>query len=99
MAYTITVEKHAEIDILESFYYYESQQMGLGEKFILSIDNAFLKIASNSNIKYLSYKDLERYVVSKFPFAIYFKRDKQKKEIKIISVLHMNRSLENLELR
>lgn len=44
MKYSLTIRKEAELDISESFKFYEEHRLGLGHDFLLCVDAAISKI-------------------------------------------------------
>ena len=56
MPYNYQLSEEAETDIYESYVWYESQQLMLGEKFLNSIDSAKRAIISNPLTYGIRYK-------------------------------------------
>lgn len=62
----------AELDILDGFHFYESQEAGLGAYFLENIYTDIDSLASYAGIHLKPYKDFHRLLSKKFPFAIYY---------------------------
>jgi plasmid stabilization system protein ParE len=86
----ILISKEAEQDIDEAFTWYELQVRGLGEKFILSVEEGFNYIKFNSEAFPMAFRDLRKHVIHKFPFNIYYRINSQD-VVEVIRVLHHKR--------
>jgi len=62
----------AELDILDDFHFYETQEAGLGSHFLNSIysDIESLRLYAGINLK--PHKNFHRLLSKRFPFAIYY---------------------------
>ena len=87
MPYEIILERRAKADIQQAIDYYDSQQTGLGEKFLIAIDKHFSSIGRNPFFQ-IRYSNVRCLPVQKFPFLIHFILDEKEKSAYIISVFH-----------
>ena len=62
----------AEIDIRDTVSYYREQSEGLDKDFINNIDSSFNEILKNPEAYPIAKYDIRKFVVSKFPFCIYY---------------------------
>ena len=92
MGCQVVILSEAEQDIDDSYLWYEMKQIGLGDTFFKSIDQAVKFISSNPESCGEIHKDLRRYLIKKFPFGIYYRANLTKNEIQIIGVIHFRRS-------
>ncbi|OHD13661.1 MAG: hypothetical protein A2086_01075 [Spirochaetes bacterium GWD1_27_9] len=99
MKYEILLSDESEIDVIESYSYFCSIDVKLGEKFIFEIDKALDFISENHSIFSPIYQNIRRYLVKKFPFIIYYKVDYVCLEVKIIGILHASRNPEKWKKR
>jgi toxin ParE1/3/4 len=76
-----------EID--DSAKYYHDQSEGLEIKFLDQIESAYLKIQKNPELFPCVDSDIHKYILSKFPFSIFYKI--YPNEIIIFSVSHQKR--------
>jgi hypothetical protein len=62
----------AELDILDGFHFYESQEAGLGSYFLENIysDVESLRVCAGIHLK--PHKNFHRLLSKRFPFAIYY---------------------------
>ncbi|MBE2228859.1 MAG: type II toxin-antitoxin system RelE/ParE family toxin [Ignavibacteria bacterium] len=90
MNYKVQVKDSAELDMLDAYYWYESEKNGLGKNFLSEIESNFLLLEANPLLYQVIYKNVRRSLLHKFPFGIYFIVDKE--IINIISVAHLSRN-------
>ena len=70
MKYNLSLSPNAEVDLLESALWYESRQIGLGEKFTKKVE-AYLSRIQNNPLHYpLKNGKLREAYIQKFPFVI-----------------------------
>lgn len=91
MKFEIRISLEAEEDIFESFVWYEKQKSGLGEIFLVEIENSIQKLAENPDFyPYWYRKKVKAYFVDPFPFLILF--IKKEGFVDVISVFHSSRN-------
>lgn len=80
----------AKNDLIEGFHFYEKQQKGLGEYFLVNLyaDIEALKVFGGIHRKV--YKNLQRALSKKFPYAIYYSLDED--IVKIRAIIDYRRS-------
>ncbi len=64
MSFKINVSSASEIDLIESFVFYEEKEKGLGGKFIDCIDDAFELISETPQQFRLVYKNVRRFIIN-----------------------------------
>ncbi|HET6424663.1 MAG TPA: type II toxin-antitoxin system RelE/ParE family toxin [Planctomycetaceae bacterium] len=64
---------HAEAELIESAQYYEQQLNGLGADFLETIDAAILTIEDAPTRWAIVESNVRRYILPRFPFAIYYR--------------------------
>jgi len=71
----IKILEEAERDLIDGFHFYEAQNFGLGQYFLDSLfsDINSLQLFSGIHPWYFSY---QRLLSKRFPFAIYYRADK-----------------------
>jgi Plasmid stabilization system protein len=72
MIYQISLSPNAEADLLEATLWYESQQIGLGEKFLQKVESYFFRIQNNPLHFPLKKGTLREAYVQKFPYVIIY---------------------------
>ena len=72
MKYNLSLSPNAEVDLLDSALWYESRQIGLGEKFTKKVE-AYLSRIQNNPLHYpLKNGKLREAYIQKFPFVIIY---------------------------
>ena len=69
----IVFRPQAEDDALEARAWYEARRAGLGKEFGMAVDELVSRIAANPLAFPLVHKETRRAVLSRFPYAIYFR--------------------------
>ena len=94
MPHPFSIRKKAELDIMSAYEWYESQRKGLGEDFLLCIEETFARITRHPNIYPKVFKTINRALIHRFPFGVFYfvKND----HVIVIAVLHARRSSEFL---
>jgi toxin ParE1/3/4 len=87
---TILLRPEAEADLEEARNWYEAQLTGLGDEFIVEVDAVLRRVAHSSRQFAKIHGEVRRGLVRRFPFAIYFIRDKGRSIV--IGVLHQRRN-------
>ena len=73
MAYKYRLSEEAELDVFESYIWYEKQKEGLGEEFLDTLDVAEQAITSNPLTYQIRYKKMVRaFVVDRFPYLVLY---------------------------
>ena len=90
MQFNYQLSLEAENDILESYVWYENQQVGLGERFLQVLDEAKEAILANPiSYRIIFKKKIRAYHLAGFPFSIYYSIEGN--ELNVLSVFHMAR--------
>jgi plasmid stabilization system protein ParE len=79
----------AEKEFLEAALYYEHQQVALGRRFVVSVQDAINRITADPDLYPIAYLKNRRCLVKTFPFGIIF--HKQKDAVVIVAVMHLHR--------
>ena len=80
----------AEADIRESIIWYDSQQLGFGNKFIDEIDSLSIRILKNPDHFPEVLQNIHKANLQKFPFSVFFVISKN--EIYVIAIFHNSRN-------
>ncbi len=86
----LVIRSAAETDIQDAYDYYEECRQGLGQDFVLCIEESLDKIIRNPNRYPVIHKNIPRILVKRFPFGIFFVV--QKNTIIVMAVMHGSRS-------
>ena len=98
----IRLLKAAQLELDESFIYYEEQLEGLGHEFVSEIETAVKQIKAHSDAWTQFSERTRRYLVKRFPFSVIYQI--RKNEILIVAIAHLHRKpmywkqrIENME--
>ncbi len=80
-------EARAEFDAAVDWY--EQQRPGLGTVFLDRVKDVFTRIAANPQLHAVTYQDVRKAVVQKFPYVVLYKEEAG--EVLIVAVFHTAR--------
>lgn len=66
----------ANEDLLDGYYFYEQQKQGLGSYFMDSLFSDIDSLLLFGNIHPIFFKNYQRLLSKRFPFAVYYKIEK-----------------------
>lgn len=87
MSFNIKIDKLAIADIQSAVDYYDEQQVGLGDRFLKSIDEHFSVLSLNPFFK-VRYAQVRCLPLSDFPFMVHFTIDEIEQEVIVRAVFH-----------
>ena len=70
--YNLKFKPEVYNDIKVAYDWYESQRIGLGEDFLLTLEESYSKIKRTSKVYQLIYKIVRRKLLRRFPYGIFF---------------------------
>lgn len=73
MTFRIVLRRAAKAEFEDAAIWYESQRRGLGEEFVIEIDEALAKVAESPMRYPVVFGEIRRTVARRFPFSIYFR--------------------------
>lgn len=86
----IIIRPEAESDIKDAYEWYEAQRKGLGENFLLCIEEALSRVSRNPATYSVVYKEVRRVLIHRFPFGVFFIESNE--SISVLAVLHARRN-------
>lgn len=86
----VIIQPEAEADIDDAYQWYESQRKGLGESFLLCIEESLSRVSRTPLIYSIVYKKIRRVLIHRFPFGIFYIEGE--KSITVLAVLHARRN-------
>ncbi len=86
----VIIRPEAESDIEDAYQWYEAQRKGLGENFLLCVEEGLARITRNPEIYSVVYKDIRRILIHRFPFSVFFIDGEN--NISVLAVLHARRN-------
>ncbi len=87
--YNIAFKPEVYDDIKSAYDWYESQRMGLGEDFLLILEESYVKIIKTPKIYQDIYKTVRRKLVRRFPYGVFFVL--REDTVIVLAVLHTKR--------
>jgi plasmid stabilization system protein ParE len=79
----------AESEMIEAAVWYESQQVGLGKRYLVSVQDGLNHIQLNPELYTPVEGDVRRCLIKTFPFGILFRLHHD--AIEVIAVMHLHR--------
>lgn len=86
--YKVIVSEPAKSDLRNAAQYYNSQQRGLGTKFLRAIKDSILIIRNHPEAFQIRFNDIRIGIPNKFPYLIFYNVNYDNNEIRIIAILH-----------
>jgi len=90
MSKEVLIRPEAESDIEDAYQWYESQRKGLGEDFLLCIEEALSRVSRHPSIYSFVYKEVRRVLIHRYPFGIFFIEANY--SVSVLAVLHARRN-------
>lgn len=90
MKYHLIIDDKATFEIQEAFDYYEDKSIGLGERFLLTVEEYFEIIKNNPKQFQVKREEIREAHLQKFPFVIVFQMVKE--IIIVYSIFHTSRN-------
>ncbi|MFK7059415.1 type II toxin-antitoxin system RelE/ParE family toxin [Flavobacterium oreochromis] len=91
MDFEIRVSKKAQKEIENALDFYCEINIKLGHKFLLAIEETYLKISKNPYYQ-IRYKNYRATTINKFPFLLFYTIEENTNSIKILSCFHTSKS-------
>ena len=102
MTFEVMLHPQADVDALEGYHWYEARRSGLGDDFLLCVQETIDRIrrfpqaytvVRSSSVG----RDIRRAAIRRFPYNLFYGFEGEK--IVIIALLHRRRSLDRLRHR
>ncbi len=90
MKYELIIKQEANLEIIESYLFYETKSKGLGERFLENLDFYFERIQNFPEHYQTKRKPYREAVVKKFPFVIIY--EVIENEVIVYAVFHSSRN-------
>jgi toxin ParE1/3/4 len=86
----LIVEPDAEDDLAKAKKWYDEQRLGLGDEFVLCVEEALDRIRRDPEAPAYIFKQVRRVPVKRFPYGIFYLVDADR--ISVIAVYHASRN-------
>jgi plasmid stabilization system protein ParE len=90
MTRRVILRQRAHNDLRSAFEWYERQRPGLGESFLLAVEERLENIAAFPDANRLIYRQVRRAVVERFPYLIFYVVKAER--VDVLAVLHHARN-------
>ncbi|MCF6147720.1 MAG: type II toxin-antitoxin system RelE/ParE family toxin [Candidatus Kuenenia sp.] len=95
MIYSLLFLPELEEDSIKGYFWYEEKGIGLGEDFLRIFYALSEEIRRNPLVYKTVYKDFRRCLLKRFPYAIYYRVDKDK--VIVYGLFHCARNPKTLK--
>ena len=90
MIYQLLISDEAALDIVDAYYWYESQRKELGNEFEKNLDDGLKRITNNPHHFQDKYNTVRIHYMERFPYGVHYLLENEK--IKIVGVFHTARN-------
>jgi len=70
---TLFVRPAAAADIEDAFLWYEAQRAGLGDEFLVAVDQALTTVGESPRLHGVVHRDIRRTKVRRFPYSVFYR--------------------------
>jgi plasmid stabilization system protein ParE len=95
--YNLKFHLLAREEVSDAYHYYENQKSGLGDEFLLALDEVFVLIVENPKLFQKDFDKVRKALLKKFPFSIYY--EVFEKRVFVYSIFHQSRNPEDWQKR
>ena len=90
-AFVIIISRAAEIDLDESFIWYEEQKNNLGFEFINAFESTLNQILLNPYYASIIEADARYASLKRFPYSVIYRVNLEQLQIRVIAIIHQHR--------
>lgn len=90
MNYSVIIRPEAEVDLAETFSWYEDKRQGLGYDFLLQIEAGLKVLERTPAIHPLGYQRTRNHFIRRFPYKIIYLVEQE--TAIVLAVLHTRRA-------
>jgi plasmid stabilization system protein ParE len=92
MQFKIFISEAALFEFEDAVNYYNNKKVNLGNEFAAIVNSSFQKIAENPNSYQIIFDEIRHFVISRFPYNIYYKINNETNTVIIVAVFNANRN-------
>lgn len=89
MSYSLIIRPDAEADLADARSWYEEQRDGLGDDFLLCVEETLGRIRRMPELYSVGYRGIRRALIRRFPYVVYYRFDGSM--ISVLAVMHGRR--------
>ena len=90
MTRRVVLRQRAQNDLRSAFEWYESQRPGLGESFLVAVEEQLENVAAFPDANRVVYRQIRRAVVVRFPYLIFYIAKAER--VDVLAILHHARN-------
>jgi plasmid stabilization system protein ParE len=94
MKFKLIIKEEAVIEIEDAFIWYEKEKVGLGQEFVVALEENYEKIIANPFLYQIGYKNFRIAVMQRFPYKIVYRIDED--TVVVFAVFHTSRNPKSL---
>ena len=94
--YTLLVGGIASMQLEEASGWYEEKRKGLGSAFMLDFRQATSLLKKHPRLKQQVYRHFRRALMRKFPYAIFYSIDDERRNVVVTAVFHAGSNTERV---
>jgi plasmid stabilization system protein ParE len=99
MSYTVKLLPKAYQDLRKAKKWYNDQKDYLGEEFKTEVNKEINYIGQFPEHYQRHYKELRQSLIKRFPYAVFYLVEEEKKRVVVVGILHTSRDPENIRKR
>lgn len=87
MKYIVEVDERVTEDVIKAMFYYEEQQVGLGDKFVDVVEKNLDHLVRTAHYQ-IRYKTIRTLHLKPFPFMIHYTLNEKKFLVRVHAIIH-----------
>jgi plasmid stabilization system protein ParE len=97
MAARLIIAPEVELDLDEAYVWYERHKLGLGERFLTSVDACLQGVCRRPELYAAVHKEYRRALVRRFPYAVFY--EVQDDAVTVYCICHTSRDADKWRKR
>lgn len=90
MSRGITIRPEAEAELAEAYAWYERQRPGLGDEFLVRLDECLSSIQSRPLLHPIVHREVRRALLRRFPYGVFYVLGEDR--VTVLAVPHLSRA-------
>lgn len=90
MEYQLEIKEEAALDIKEAYFYYEENKLGLGERFLDTLENYLQRVKQYPEHYQIKRSPFREAFIKDFPYVIIYEIEEEKVVVYAVFCTHKN---------
>lgn len=90
MEYQLEIKEEAALDIKQAYFYYEENRLGLGERFLDTLENYLQRVKQYPEHYQIKRSPFREAFIKDFPYVIIYEIEKKKVIVYAVFCTHKN---------